>query len=218
VELSTIMKENNGMFQAAQIQEFEEGKKANSLLVRAIAACELLRIPLQTLFVEIIPQPYSASVDTFRRMDMDLPKFYSVGAMADYFLKSKPGTQAVLAGGRPKIRENVVSQAKARQVSITVEGIYTNFVATFKKIHDSTPNQRRAYIASRRRGIEHCFSNKMDLLVCGGPPVYIEGNHTTLTRQMRKVYGAGSYSIRLSENRKGWMVSLKPSNHSLGAE
>jgi hypothetical protein len=209
-ELINAVEQNGRLFQKTQVEAYEANKTADSPVAKAIRACDKLRIPFQSVVTEPISPNYSAKAGVFRQMNMELVPFTSLGGLAAYFKKkNKPGKQATLRIGLSN-RSSAALDAKQRGVIITIEGEVGNWVATFVEKTDKRIKRLKAYKKSKRDPLveTYLWKNRKHLLVRGEDPIYMEGNHTTLTRQIRHAGYTGHYSVEDAAPKAGWFVSI----------
>jgi hypothetical protein len=100
--------------------------------------------------------------------------------------------------------------AKQRGVIVTIEGEVGNWVATFVEESDKRVKRLKKYKKSKRDPLVETYlmKNRKQLLVRGGDPIYMEGNHTTLVRQIGRAGYTGHYSVEDAAPKAGWFVSV----------
>ncbi|MEI7807649.1 MAG: hypothetical protein WCJ07_04085 [Verrucomicrobiota bacterium] len=204
------MRANKGMFRPEQIQSYELDANANPLITKAIAACATLRIPFQCVVTSNISWGMSPEVAAFHRMDMGLNKYSTRHELAEYLKSQKPGAQAVYTGGA-KDHATAVGDIRQNEIVVTLEGVYGNRVATFIRLDENRKAKKAGWEESGRdkKDYTYSLSNRKNLLVEGGPAVYIEGTYPTLVRDIKKHFGSGSCSFSKTADKKGWMITLK---------
>lgn len=169
-------------------------KKDKGWLVTPIADIEVPRAPATIT----IP----ASMETRK----------TIGEAAAYLRTRPAGAQCGLTGG-PKDRKHLHGEFRQRGVHVSYTGLHGNRIITLVKLDEARPKRIKAYIASKRTSDRYLIGTIRKK--CGLPantPFYVQGNRTTLVRQLLKYVGPNNYSAKLVRDDPrgpGWIVTVK---------
>ena len=142
----------------------------------------------------------------------DLTTRESIDAVADYLRTRPAGSQCGMTKG-PPTNQHLNGEFLQRGVRISFKGAYGNRIITFVRLDNSRVEGLKGYKGSKRTTNKFLIG---EVKKAGGipanTPTYVQGNHTTLVRQLLKYVGPNNYSANKTVDVKrgpGWIVTVK---------
>lgn len=129
------------------------------------------------------------------------------------YLRTRPaGSQCGMTGGT-KDRKHLHGEFRQRGVHVSYTGPHGNRIITLVKVDETRSKQIKAYIASKRTSDQYLIGTiRKNSGLPANTPFYVQGNRTTLVRQLLKYVGPNNYSakqVKADPRGPGWVVTVK---------
>lgn len=136
----------------------------------------------------------------------------SIADVVAYLRIRPPGSQCGMTQG-PKTNLHLHSEFMQRGIQVSYVGPYGNRIVTLVAINRSRTKSLKKYKASKRTKNQYLIGQiKKQGGIPANTPTYVQGNRTTLVRQLLKYVGTGNYCAKqaLEDPRgPGWIVTVK---------
>ena len=131
------------------------------------------------------------------------------------FLKTRAaGSQCGMTAG-PKINRHLTGEFTQRGIRVSCEGPFGNRIITLVAVDNFRVEQLKAYKGSKRTTDQYLIGTiKKNGGIPANEPTYVQGNRTTLVRQLINYVGPHNYSakeVKEGEDQRGpgWIVTVK---------